>query len=347
MTMAQESPMHWTVLAPFVRSVDPKWIFEFIDPARHEVAAVPARYDHDRSRRSASGRDWLDYFQHALAGFKATYRGTRKTGIITTFPQLALMVALMKKLTGRKQLPLIAWCFNLAQPYGGLKGKVARYCLPAVDIFVVHSHAEIEIYSRWLSLPASRFVFVPLSVADPVNEPWSERDGEPYIVALGTANRDYRLLVEAVGQLGYKTIIVAGQHAVEDLTPPPCVSVQSGLSLEACHRLAAYSRINVIPIADTDAPSGQVTLIESMMLGVPLVATSCAGTTDYIEDGEDGLLVEPKDTASMVAALRKLWNDQALRQRLSVQAKRASLQKFSFKAASTSLAVLMDRMAAR
>lgn len=340
-------PMHWTVLAPFVRDVDPKWIFEYIDPSLHEVAAVPAHYDHDRSRRSSSGRDWLDYFGHALSGFLATYRRGRKTGIITTFPQLALMVALMKKLTGRKQLPLIAWCFNLAQPYGGLKGKVARYCLPAVDIFVVHSHAEIDIYSRWLNLPASRFVFVPLSVADPVNEPWSERDGEPYIVALGTANRDYRLLMEAVGELGYKTIIVSGQHAVEHLTPPACVSVQSGLSLKECHRLAAYSRINVIPIADTDAPSGQVTLIESMMLGVPLVATACAGTTDYIVDGQDGLLVAPKDTASMVTALKKVWDDHGLRQQLSAQAKRSSMQKFSFKAASASLAVLMERMAAR
>lgn len=334
--------MDWIVLSPFTREVDPKWIFEFIDPARHSVRAEPATYTHDRSRQTSSGSDWLDYFKHGLKGFMGTF-GKRKTGIVTAFPQLALVVALLKKLSGRKNLPLIAWCFNLGRPYGGIKGKVARFCLSSVDVFVVHSRAEIDIYSEWLSLPQSRFVFVHLSAEPPPNAPWQDPATEPYIVALGTANRDYPLLCQAVGELGYKTVIVAGSYATAHIVPPACVSFRSGLSLYDCHELATHSRINVIPIADTDAPSGQVTLIESMMLGVPVLATECAGTVDYINDGVDGLMVKPKDVASMRAGLQRLWEDAALRERLSQQAKQASLDQFTFKAASTSLAPLMDR----
>jgi glycosyltransferase involved in cell wall biosynthesis len=336
--------MQWIVLSPFTRSENPEWIFDFIDKAKHTARAVPAGYEHDRSRPSSSAADWLDYLRHGFKGFLQAARGKRGTGIITAFPQLAVVIALLKKLTGRRDLPLIAWCFNLGRPYEGIKGKLARFCLPQVDLFVVHSRAEIDIYSEWLKLPRSRFVFVPLSAEPPAMAPWSEHGEEPYIVALGTANRDYALLAEAAGRLGYKTVIVAGQYATQDIKAPPCVSFRSGLSLAQCHALAANSRINVIPIADIAAPSGQVTLIESMMLGVPLIATACAGTFDYVNDGIDGVLVKPKDVEAMEDALVRLWNDAGLRARISENAKQAALQNFSFEAAGKRLQVLMDQI---
>ena len=338
--------MDWLVLSPFVKTTYPGWLMPFIDPARHRTRQVPADYDHDRSRAVSSGRQWLDYLRHGWRGFRQTF-GRQPVGVVTAFPQLAVIVALLKTLSGRKNVPLIAWCFNLAQPYGGIKGKLARFCLPAVDLFVVHSRAEIEIYSNWLQLPRERFVFVPLSAEIRDTATWTEQADDPYIVALGTANRDYALLAEAAGQLGYKTIIVAGTHATAHIQAPPCVSFRSNLTLAECHQLALYSRINVIPIADVNAPSGQVTVIESMMRGVPLVATACAGTSDYVVDGVDGILVAPNDVAAMVSALRTVWEDAALRTALSRNARQASLEKFTFPAAAARLTELMTQLASR
>src|SRR4051812_13459168 len=108
--------MQWIVLSPFTRSENPEWIFDFIDKATHTVRAVPAAYEHDRSRPSSSASDWLDYLRHGFKGFMQAVRGKRGTGVITAFPQLAVIVALFKKLTGRRDVPLIAWCFNLGRP---------------------------------------------------------------------------------------------------------------------------------------------------------------------------------------------------------------------------------------
>jgi glycosyltransferase involved in cell wall biosynthesis len=96
-----------------------------------------------------------------------------------------------------------------------------------------------------------------------------------------------------------------------------------------------------------NAPSGQVTVIESMMRGVPMIATACAGTNDYVVDGVDGLLVAPKNVASMVSALRTVWEDAALRGALSRNARQASLDKFSFPAAAARLTELMTQLANR
>jgi glycosyltransferase involved in cell wall biosynthesis len=334
--------MDWIVLSPFTRKEDPEWIFEYIPDSEHSVKAVPATYYHDRSRQNSSGKDWLDYLLHGVKGFFKSYSGTSRTGIITAFPQLALVVALLKKLTRRSNLPLIAWCFNLARPYDGIKGVVASFCLSSVDVFVVHSREEIKIYSKWLNLPESKFVFVHLSAEKPKGLTWEESEAHPYIVSLGTANRDYALLVAAVKKLGYKTIIVAGKYATDKLVAPDCVSFMSNLTLEECHEMAVHARINIIPISDVTSPSGQVTVIESMMMGIPLVATECAGTSDYIENHTDGLLVKPSCVDSMVNAIEYLWKNRELREKFSNNAKISSIDKFSFKAASRELLKIMS-----
>jgi glycosyltransferase involved in cell wall biosynthesis len=90
-----------------------------------------------------------------------------------------------------------------------------------------------------------------------------------------------------------------------------------------------------------------VTVIESMMRGVPMIATACAGTSDYVVDGVDGLLVPPNDVPAMVRALRTVWEDAPLRSALSRNARQASLDKFTFPAAAARLTELMTQLATR
>ena len=60
---------------------------------------------------------------------------------------------------------------------------------------------------------------------------------------------------------------------------------------------------------------------EYMSQGHPVVATNNGGQREYIVDGENGLLVDPGDATQLAAAMRRLAEDAALRQRLGQQAK--------------------------
>ncbi len=161
-------------------------------------------------------------------------------------------------------------------------------------MFVVHSRREVALYAEWLDLPRDRFVFVPLSIHD---EPRETREDEaaPFVLAMGSANRDYATLAAAVAALGLPTVIVAGAHAVAGLDLPPNVTVRGGLTLAECHDLCGRARVNVVPLRNTAFTSGQVTVLEAMMLEKPVVATRAAGTEDYVIEGENGLLVPPED----------------------------------------------------
>lgn len=323
--------MHWKVLTPFTPGTKVGWIPAHIHDPDLTFEVIPCDYDHDRSRRLSGSREWLDYARHAIrAWFKQPSHADARLGYLTSFPQLPICLALIKRLTF-SNVPIVAWCFNLGSTYGGVKGALARFAAKAIDIFVVHSTAEIEIYSKWLRLPRDKFIYVPLSIAMqplPPDVPASDR----FVLALGSANRDYDGLVKALTPLGYRTIIVAGPKAMENVHLPVFVEHRSGLPLEECHKLSRAADVIVIPLREVEAASGQVSFLETMMFGRPVIVTRAPGTVDYIRDGETGILVEPGDVDGLRNAIARLWNDEDLRRKLGSAARSSVENSSTFKA---------------
>lgn len=80
--------------------------------------------------------------------------------------------------------------------------------------------------------------------------------------------------------------------------------------------MAAWERslLGVVPSIWPDPLPG--TVREAMTRGKPVVATAVGGNTDMIRDGQTGLLVPPGDAAALAAAIGRLLDDAALRDRL-------------------------------
>ncbi len=69
-------------------------------------------------------------------------------------------------------------------------------------------------------------------------------------------------------------------------------------------------------------------LVEAMVCGVPVVATSSPGTREIVSVGTNGLLVERHEPDAVAAALERVLGDAAFRQRLALGA-RASAGRFA------------------
>jgi glycosyltransferase involved in cell wall biosynthesis len=332
----------WSVVAPFFRATgDNLWIDDFVEGPwafRKVPLGSPGDDWHSRSRRGTGAAKWVQYWNQSRRAFPAS-------GVITVFPQPALMVS-AQKLLRRRDVPLLAWCFNLGQHPQGLKGAAARVALKGVDRFVVHSTGEIGILSEFLDLPNGKVDFVPLQRA-PIAIEASEELNAPFITAMGSANRDYATLFKALEISGLPCHVVASPRALEGLPIPRNVSVEHGLDPAECHRIVQRSRFTVVPLLDPLIASGQVTVVESMRMNKPIIATDSIGTADYIEHRKNGLLVPPHDPETLATAMLELWDDSAERQRYARNAAAFAEGSLSDAAAARALAKIMSELETR
>jgi glycosyltransferase involved in cell wall biosynthesis len=71
------------------------------------------------------------------------------------------------------------------------------------------------------------------------------------------------------------------------------------------------------------------TLLESMVAGVPVVATRVGGSPEVVEEGITGLLVPPRDPASLARAICLLLEDRELASKFSRAARQRVAEQFS------------------
>ena len=71
------------------------------------------------------------------------------------------------------------------------------------------------------------------------------------------------------------------------------------------------------------------TLLESMAAGVPVIATGVGGNPEVIDDGVSGLLVPPRDSAALAAAMGRLLENEDLALRLGQAGMRRVSELFS------------------
>jgi glycosyltransferase involved in cell wall biosynthesis len=333
--------MKWITLASFGLDVSAQWYLRGDGQARHVSEHVPKRYVHDRSRKVSGLREWSDFAWQSISALPMIWRSPQ-AGVLTFFPQLAALMALLKWL-GFYRRPLVAWSFNMGRPYRGWKGQLARWVLSEVDLFVVYSKAEIEVYSQWLQLPQDRFEFLPLTSEPMDSTEQAPTPAEPYVLAMGTANRDYRSLFDAVAGTAWRVIVISGAHALRGLEVPSNVQVMSAVPIDECRRLARGATVNVIPIADVSSASGQVTLIDSMHMGCSLVVTRCIGTVDYVQDRSHALLVPAADATALRQAIGELWVNPELREKLAREAASHARRSFTNQAVRPLALALLDR----
>jgi glycosyltransferase involved in cell wall biosynthesis len=57
-------------------------------------------------------------------------------------------------------------------------------------------------------------------------------------------------------------------------------------------------------------------LVEALAVGTPVIAAATGGVPEIVRDGENGLLVAPEDPEGLAEAMRRYFDDPALRERL-------------------------------
>ena len=124
---------------------------------------------------------------------------------------------------------------------------------------------------------------------------------------------------------GKTSVLVALQRK---LAQNGCQSAVQFISHVPLNEMAAHYRsadICVVPSLYENAP---YTVLEAQACGKPVIGTSAGGSKEYIADNESGLVVPPASAEALAKAIVKLALDQSLRQKMGLEARRRSLEKF-------------------
>lgn len=90
-----------------------------------------------------------------------------------------------------------------------------------------------------------------------------------------------------------------------------------------------YLSICDVLLVPSFAETFSMTILESLSMGKPVVATDVGGTSEIVVDGVNGFLVRPKDDDSLADKLQKCVKDENLRRKLSDNARDTVVNKFS------------------
>jgi glycosyltransferase involved in cell wall biosynthesis len=112
-------------------------------------------------------------------------------------------------------------------------------------------------------------------------------------------------------------------EAVQELVRDLPERVESTPELSAAGVAAALDAATVLVLPSRSEGMGRV-LVEAFCRGRGVVATRVGGIRDLVEDGVNGLLVEPRDPEALATALVSALSEEGLAQRLGMAARNSA-----------------------
>ena len=180
--------------------------------------------------------------------------------------------------------------------------------------------------------PSGRLRVVPNGIdLTRVDAPPSDADLAAARAALGDVNG--RPVILVLARRKDQPVLLRGLAALDRPVVVACVGVDPDPELVAAgrevperHRVVyvpftdkplAFCRLAAISALPSRIEGLSIGLLETMALGLPVVASRAGGNPDLITSDETGLLVPPLDSAAWASALGRLLTDRAFAERIA------------------------------
>jgi glycosyltransferase involved in cell wall biosynthesis len=194
-----------------------------------------------------------------------------------------------------------------------------------------------------IGVPQRRLSVVGWGVDTAYFQPTHRRVQAPYLLAAGTARRDYATLVRA-SLTTTLPVVIAGGSAWKDqpmdiaaLPLPRSVTLSTPRSFTALRALYASCAAVVVPLYPTNHAAGFAVIAEAMAMGKPVIVSRTLGHSDMVVDGVTGLYVPPSDAVALADAIRSIELKSSVLERMGMAARRQAERRHSLEAFSRAL----------
>lgn len=230
--------------------------------------------------------------------------------------------------------PMVAiHCGLLHRPSIGIKRWLTRRFLATMET-VLFGEGELagfqdladDVFCRVCQFGVDVEFWRPASMPPPGDE-------EPYILAVGNdGRRDYETLIAAAADLPCRCVILT-RRSLPATLPANVRHIDGqwhsgGVSDQELRTLYRNARCVVVPIVESEQPSGQSVALQGMACGRPVVLTRTRGLwSDTLRNEEQVLLVEPGDINDLRSTVGSVLTDHNLAERLGTSGRRYVVEK--------------------
>ncbi len=229
-----------------------------------------------------------------------------------------------------------------------LHGSLAWSLLAAVEMTL---HKTWRVYERHVAsfitpsaflkstaqsfgIPAKQIVHIP-NFLYPQEHTVSQDNGS-YLAYIGRLSHEKGLLtlLQAMRQLPQAQLLIVGEGQMRPALERKAaewkltnVQFTGYLTGQALNNALAQARFTVLPSEWYE--NCPFSILESLAVGKPVVASRIGGMPELIDEGRDGLLFSPGAVDELAACLRRMWNDPEQTHRMGLNGRRKVLAQYS------------------
>jgi len=267
-------------------------------------------------KRSHRLRSWPTYISLAR-------RGLREAGGAPLIAWQPIAGALAGLLRRRSKSPLVVLNPLIDPATPSLRRRILLAGVGRADRVVFFGTQAME-DGVSLGLLRQRLRFVPLGVR--IAESWSPPTGD-YFLAVGREERDWQTLAKAAEGLDLEVRVI-GPAALDE---PGSLVLVPQIDRRRMLEMMEGARAIVVPLTATARSAGQLTVLDGISVGRPVVTMRSPGVEDYL-NSSTAILVSPGDSTALREALVRLSNpafaEQMGRSALSAARRAFTLERF-------------------
>jgi glycosyltransferase involved in cell wall biosynthesis len=205
-----------------------------------------------------------------------------------------------------------------------IKQKIFKWMVGQAGGIVTLGNKEAEELKQIFPNLRDKICFIPFGVDTKFFRPIDVIEKNQILSPGFDPGRDYQLLFSAIENIDVKLVLSKSRN-IDQIAELPNNVQTMFLSWKNLVLEYARSKIVVIPLDLGDGKNdamGTSSLVQAMAMGKAVIVTRTSTTESYIEDGVNGILVEPHDCSAMRIAIIDLLKNENKRMLLGANARK-------------------------
>lgn len=262
----------------------------------------------------------------------------RKYDIVVLKDDFSMLVSIACYLWGVKLINMDDCLCVSVLPKNILRRAIYWISFKVADSIVTYSNSQALLWSNEYNIPINNYASFPYAIDVTYyinaseNMKISENSGD-YILSVGCDDgRDYMTLVKAINGLDIKLKLVSIPARIQKEMLSENIQYYNKLSYSELVDMYRGALFVVVPIKrGIIYPCGIRAMLEAMVLGKAVIVSGTMVLKEYLQDGKEGIFVEPGDHIQLRKEIERLFKERETCRTLGLEAKKAVMERYDIR----------------